>query len=50
MINIYGTAFQNSSNGNYTPRLKFDGANGVGAAKMQMLMNSIKKGYDGSIR
>jgi len=40
----------NSANGNYTPRLKFDGANGVGAAKMQMLMNSIKKGYDGSIR
>ena len=42
--------FQNSSNGNYVPKLKFDGANGVGAAKMEMLMKSIKNGYDGSVR
>jgi len=31
----------NASNGNYSPIIKFDGANGVGAAKMGMLMNSI---------
>ena len=47
--NVYHI-FQNSSNGNYVPKLKFDGANGVGAAKMEMLMKSIKNGYDGSVR
>ena len=44
-LTLYSFLFwQNPSNGNYTPSIKFDGANGVGAAKMRAMAESINSG------
>ncbi len=38
---MFKTSFQVPSNGNYTPKVNFDGANGVGAEKMASLAKNL---------